>query len=236
MQLFGGLGDQLELLSLVLPWGSRHNVRLRLIAKEKRCRLLAPLLPDRANIEPFYPGTVSPFSQGMAIRLGVLEHDPTSSFTTWIPAERAIPIRTGWCVAGERRDGEVLLCSQPVGALSTGAQLLPTTDGAREPQTTIVDITAWRPWEMRRFQKIRESSSKPCRTGPEQDYQTFAETAVLSASTPLLSIYLQRWGKKLICSYLASQTNDGSNFPILNTVTDNTSDPPDPLNSAPGLL
>ena len=33
VQLCGGLGDQLELLSLVLPWGSRHNVPLRLMAR-----------------------------------------------------------------------------------------------------------------------------------------------------------------------------------------------------------
>ena len=46
VKLFGGLGDQLELLSLVLPWGSRHNVPLRLMTDEKRCRLLEPLLPE----------------------------------------------------------------------------------------------------------------------------------------------------------------------------------------------
>ena len=52
VKLFGGLGDQLELLSLVLPWGSRHNVPLRLMTDEKRCQLLEPLLPGHANIEP----------------------------------------------------------------------------------------------------------------------------------------------------------------------------------------
>ena len=55
MQLFGGLGDQLELLSLVLPWGSRHSVPLRLMAEEPRCQLFAPLLPDHASIELFNP-------------------------------------------------------------------------------------------------------------------------------------------------------------------------------------
>ena len=44
----------------------------------------------------------------MAIRLGLFEHDPTSRFTAWIQAEDAqLLIRTGWCVAGERRDKEI---------------------------------------------------------------------------------------------------------------------------------
>ena len=49
VQLFGGLGDQLEMLSLVLPWGARHGVPLRLMADEQRCRLLKPLLPQPRN-------------------------------------------------------------------------------------------------------------------------------------------------------------------------------------------
>ena len=90
MRLFGGLGDQLELLSLVLPWGSRHSVPLSLMAEEERCRLLEPLLPDHASIKPFDPDICSPFAQSMAIRLGVYEHDPTSSFKAWIHDDKTI--------------------------------------------------------------------------------------------------------------------------------------------------
>ena len=70
VQLFGGVGDQLELLSLVLPWSSQHSVPLRLIAKEQRCRLLAPLLPDHASIKPLDPGTYSPLRSGHGHPIG----------------------------------------------------------------------------------------------------------------------------------------------------------------------
>ena len=104
VQLVRRLGDQLELLSLMLPWGRRHSVPLRLMAEEKRCRLLAPLLPDHASIEPFDPDTCSPFSQGMAIRLGCLSMTPPAASQPGFRPKRPIPIRTGWCVAGEQRD------------------------------------------------------------------------------------------------------------------------------------
>ena len=122
MQLFGGLGDQLELLSLVLPWGSRHSVPLRLIAEEQRCQLFAPLLPDHASIEPFDPDTCSPFAQSMAIRLGVFEHDPTSRFKAWIQTEtnsRSAPNGVLLASGGTRK---FLVCPQPLSALSTSAQ------------------------------------------------------------------------------------------------------------------
>ena len=107
VHLIGGLGDQLEMLNLVLPWGKRHSVPLRLIAEEQRCKLLNPLLPNHATIEPFDPDTCSPFSQAMAIRLGVLEHDPQAASHRGFRQRRTFPIRTEWCVAGERRDKEV---------------------------------------------------------------------------------------------------------------------------------
>ena len=128
VQLFGGLGDQLELLSLMLPWGSRHSVPLRLLAEEQRCQLFAPLLPDNASIEPGIQKRAHP-AQSMAIRLGVFEHDPPADSKPGFKPRRPIPIRSEWCCW--RAEGQGLpVRAQPVSALSTSAQVLSTTDGA----------------------------------------------------------------------------------------------------------
>ena len=154
VKLFGGLGDQLELLSLVLPWGSRHNVPLRLMTDEKRCRLLEPLLPGHASIEPFDPDTCSPFAQGMAIRFGVLEHDPMSRFTAWIPdgTTNVDPHRMVCCWRAKGEASSLSAHSRSVPfplVLNFYQRLL-----EKEPQTIIVDITAWKPWEMQSFKQL----------------------------------------------------------------------------------
>ena len=116
VHLYGGLGDQLEMLSLVLPWGRRHGVPLRLMAEERQCRLLAPLLPHHASIEPFDRETCSPFAQVMAIRFGLLEHDPTIRFTAWIETEPLTrdPHRVVCCWRAEGRGSSLSAHSRSV--------------------------------------------------------------------------------------------------------------------------
>ena len=154
VQLFGGLGDQLELLSLVLPWGSRHCVPLRLMTEEKRCRLLAPLLPDNASIEPFDPDICSPFAQSMTIRFGLLEHDPTSLFTSWIPPETTNPnpdrMVCCWRAEGQGNSLSAHSRSVPFPLVHSYYQRLIQL----EPETTIVDISSWKQWEMKRFHQL----------------------------------------------------------------------------------
>ena len=168
VHLFGGLGDQLEMLSLVLPWGSRHSVPLRLMAEEQRCKLLAPLLPDHASIEPFDPDTCSPFSQAWPSGLGVLEHDPTSRFTAWIQAETHTPDphRMVCCWRAEGRGSSLSAHSRsvPFPLVHSFYQRLME----REPQTTIIDITAWQPWEIQRLQHLGSHPPKPCRSRPDR--------------------------------------------------------------------
>ena len=188
VQLFGGLGDQLEMLSLVLPWGSRHNVPLRLIANEERCQLLAPLLPEHASIERFDPDTFSPFAQSMAIRMGLFEHDPNSRFAAWIDSERPTRNLHG-----------MVCCWQAVGrgsSLSAHSRSVPfplvhnfyKRLVEREPQTKIFDITAWQPWEMERFKKLGVIYKNPLVLGLTGLVNLCRSCHVLSIDTALIHL------------------------------------------------
>ena len=188
VHLFGGLGDQLELLSLVLPWSSRHSVPLRLFAEEQRCRLLAPLLPDNTSIETFNPHTCSPFAQSMAIRLGVFEHDPTSRFTAWIQAERSTPdplkMVCCWRAVGQGSSLSTHSRSVPFPLVHNYYQSLLE----REPQIKIVDITQWQPWEIQRFQQLGVTLQNPVALGLTGLVNLCRGSRVLSIDTALIHL------------------------------------------------
>ena len=188
VQLFGGLGDQLELMSLVLPWSSRHCVPLRLMAEEKRCQLLAPLLPDHASIEPFDPDKCTPFSQGMAIRLGLFEHDPASCFTAWISTKTTNPNphRMVCCWRAEGRGSALSAHSRsvPFSLVHSYYQRLME----QEPETTIVDITAWQPWEKQRFQQLGITLQNPVALGLTGLVNLCLGRRVLSIDTALIHL------------------------------------------------
>ena len=166
VHLFGGLGDQLELLSLVLPWSSRHSVPLRLFAEEQRCRLLAPCCLTTQALKLLIH-TCSPFAQSMAIRLGVFEHDPTSRFTAWIQAEVHSRSAQDGLLLESGGARKFPLHTQPIGALSISAQLLPKPIGARtsnknrgyHAMATMGDTTV---------PATRSHSPKPCCSGPDR--------------------------------------------------------------------
>lgn len=188
VQLFGGLGDQLELLSLVLPWGSHHCVPLRLMAEEERCKLFTPLLPDHASIEPFKPENCSPFAQSMAIRLGVFEHDSTSRFATWIQTEKQTPdphrIVCCWRAEGQGSSLSAHSRSVPFALVHTFYQRL----FERKPQTRIIDITAWQPWEMRRFEQLGVTLQNPVALGLTGLVNLCKGRRVISIDTALIHL------------------------------------------------
>ena len=188
VQLFGGLGDQLELLSLVLPWGSRYSVPLRLLAEEQRCRLLAPLLPNHASIKPFDADICSPFSQGMAIRLGVLDHDPTSRFKDWITAETSSsdPHRMVCCWRAEGQGSALSAHSRSVPFPLVHSYYQRLIE--KEPQTTIIDITSWQPWEMRRLQHLGVILQNPVSLGLRGLANLCRGCRVLSIDTALIHL------------------------------------------------
>ena len=188
VHLFGGLGDHLEMLSLVLPWGSRHSVPLRLMAEEKQCHLLAPLLPEHASIEPFDPKTCSPFAQVMAIRFGVLEHDPTIRFTAWIQSEALTPDphRVVCCWRAEGRGNLLSAHTRSVPFALVHSFYRRLID--QEPQTTIVDITAWQPWEKRRLQQMGVTLQNPISLGLKGLVNLCQGRRVLSIDTALVHL------------------------------------------------
>ena len=188
VRLFGGLGDQLELLSLVVPWGRRHNVPLRLMAEEKCCRLLKPLLPEHVRIERFNPDECSPLAQSMAIRLGIFQHDPSSCFTSWIQTEMCTrdPNLMVCCWRAEGHRNPLSAHSRSVPFPLVHSLYLRLME--REPQTKIVDITTWQPWEMRRFQEIGVTIQNPITLGLKGLVNLCQGRRVLSIDTALIHL------------------------------------------------
>lgn len=190
VHLFGGLGDQLELLSLVLPWGSRHNVPLTFMAKEEHCQLFAPLLPDYASIKPFDPAKCSPFSQGMAIRCGLFTHDPTSRFAAWIQAEMGAPnpdkhrMVCCWRAKGVGNSLSAHSRSVPFQLVHSYYQRLMEL----KPKTTVFDITAWQPWEMQRFQQLGITFQNPVSLGLAGLVNLCRGSRVISIDTALIHL------------------------------------------------
>ena len=80
------------------------------VIAEEQGALVESLTANYATIEPFDPDTC-PLLSGMAIRLGVLEHDPTSRFT-WIRRDE-FPIAPNCVLLASGGQG-VLVSAQPI--------------------------------------------------------------------------------------------------------------------------
>ena len=153
------------MLSLVLPWASRHNVQLKLIADGQRCHLLEPLLPIHATIEPFDATTFPPCAQTMAIRMALFDHDPSSTYAAWICTETHTmdPDRfvCCWRAKGQGSCLSAHARSVPFHLVHNFYQRLID----RTPKATIVDITEWHPWEVHQFQKLGIDIRNPVTLG-----------------------------------------------------------------------
>ena len=107
VQLFGGLGDQLELLSLVLPWGSRHSVPLSLMAEEERCRLLDPCCLITRASSLLIQTYAHPSLRAWLSVWGCSSMTPPAASKPGFMMRRPFTIRAELCVAGERKDKEI---------------------------------------------------------------------------------------------------------------------------------
>ena len=158
------------------------------MARDKRSRLMTPLLPDHANIEPFDPETCSPFAQSMLIRLGVLEHDPTSCFTAWIRAETPTsdPQQMVCCWRAEGQGNPLSAHSRsvPFSLVYKYYQRLIE----REPQISIIDITAWKPWEKKRLQHMGVTHQDPVVLGINGLVKLCKGRRVVSIDTALIHL------------------------------------------------
>lgn len=188
VQLLGGLGDQLEMLSLVLPWGNRHGVPLKLVAHDEKYRLFEPLLPNHASIEPFDPSTCPEESQGMAIRMGVFEHDPSSTYTSWIHNERNTPDPSQfvccWRAVGYDNLVSAHSRSVPFHLVHSFYQRLINS----KPEIQIVDITAWRSWEAKQFKQLGVHIQNPVHLGLTGLIQLCSTRRVISIDTALIHL------------------------------------------------
>ena len=188
VRLSGGLGDQLELLSLVLTWGERHNVPLRLLAEEKCCLLLEELLPEYASIEKFDPDSYPAFAQGMAVRFGIFEHDPTCHYTAWIKAAKltADPNRVLCCWRAEGRGSSLSAHSRSIPFHLIHNFYLRHIE--KEPTIKFTDITKWRPWEAIQLQKLGVIIEDPIRLGLTGLVELCRGKRVFSIDTALIHL------------------------------------------------
>ena len=161
VQLFGGLGDQLELLSLVLPWSSRHCVPLRLIAEEQRCRLLDPccLTTPASNLS--IQKQSHPSLRAWPSGWECLSMTPPAASQPGFKARRTTsdPHQMVCCWRAEGRGSSLSAHSRsvPFSLVHSFYQRLME----QEPETAIVDITAWQPWEMQRLQQLGVTLQNP---------------------------------------------------------------------------
>ena len=148
LQLHGGIGDQLEILSLMLPWAQKYSVDLRLLVCSGRLSIIQDIVPPDVSVVSAESDQIPPVSQGMAVRQAVLDYSPGLSFQSFL-ADAC----KGWL----KNDG-LLCCWKAEGrgnAFSAHSRSVPFALVQefyrslldQDPQVNIIDITDWKPWE-----------------------------------------------------------------------------------------
>ena len=119
---------------------------------------------------------------------GVFEHDPNSRFTAWIPTETTNPdphrMVCCWRAKGRGSSLSAHSRSVPFPLVHSFYQRLME----RKPQTTIVDITAWQPWEMQRFQQLGVTLQNPVDLGLTGLVNLCRGRRVISIDTALIHL------------------------------------------------
>jgi len=148
VDLRGGIGDHLELLSLLLPWTRRQKLRLRLLVTPERQHQLGRLLSSWPTVQlasPDDPGMAVVF-QAMNIRavMGTLARAP---FEPWIArSPTPAPSRLVCCWQATGRDVPHSAWSRSVPFVLV-EPFYRRLIAAGRPATTIVDLSLWKPWQ-----------------------------------------------------------------------------------------
>ena len=146
LELSGGIGDQLETLSLVLPWTKRFGLALKVIVEPSRLSLISALHLKDVVVES--ASEVPIVSQSMVIRHAILNHSPNSCFKSFLQlAIKDTPKRTGivCCWRAEGRGNKLSAHSRSVPFPLVHAFYCKSQ--AQTPEETIFDISRWKPWE-----------------------------------------------------------------------------------------
>ena len=146
--LNGGVGDQLETASLVLPWSRKYSIELCFLVESSRRPLIQEIVPNGVQVIDIDLGRIPVVSQGMAVRQAVLARYPDSSFQSFLADS---------CKCLVEKSG-LLCCWKAEGsgnAFSAHSRSVPfalvqkfyETVLDKFPQISIIDITDWRDWE-----------------------------------------------------------------------------------------
>lgn len=147
VELVGGIGDHLELLSLVLPWAEGQRQPLLLLMTPQRQRQLRRLLVSRPGLQlgdP--PERRDAVMQALNLR-SLLYGQGQVQFQAWIdpPAAQATgQLICCWRAAGADAPHSAWCRSVPWPLVHAFYRQLMA--GGR-PAASIVDLSQWRPWE-----------------------------------------------------------------------------------------
>lgn len=162
--LNGGVGDQLETVSLLLPWSRKYSIHLCLLVESSRRPLIQEIVPAGVQVIDLDLNRIPLVSQGMAVRQAVLARYPDSSFHSFL---------ADGCRGWVEKSG-LLCCWKAEGrgnAFSAHSRSVPfllvrkfyETVLNKFPQISIVDITDWQDWEAASLAGMKVDLVDPCK-------------------------------------------------------------------------
>ena len=148
--LVGGIGDHLELLSLVLPWARAHEQPLLLLMSRQRQRQLARLLSGWPNVrlgdlgDPPVDGNAAMSALGLR---SLLYGSGEAHYQAWVTAPSADAkdeLMCCWRAQGADAPHSAWCRSVPWHLVASFYRRL---IGGGRPAESIVDLSHWLPWE-----------------------------------------------------------------------------------------
>lgn len=186
LELLGGIGDHLELLSLVLPWAARQQQPLRLFVSPTRQQQLATLLGHTPEVELIAHKQQLRADAFQALNLrGLIYNQGHAAFQTWIHAE---PTNTPdqliccWRAAGADAPHSAWCRSVPYPLVERFYRRLLA---AGRPAHSITDLSGWRTWESAALNEIGIRQHDPSQGDLLDLAQRISGATVLTIDTAL---------------------------------------------------
>ena len=180
--LFGGLGDHLEALSLLLPWARRQGIPLQLHTSPERQQQLAPVVGNGGDV----CWSDRPGLADKALRCSLMGRPDPPPYASWIgPADEPPTAPQGllccWRAVGA---GDLLSAhsrSVPLGLVEAFVQ----RQCAQTPDLPIFDISQWQPWEADRLRALGVELLDPRQGGLGQLVRLCRSHRVVTIDTAL---------------------------------------------------
>ena len=163
VSLLGGIGDHLEMISMLLEWSRIDSLQLILQVTPQRQKAIAPLVESIPQLElqsSIHPRAV----QGMAIREWIFRHHGSIRYRTWINnqvEDQETTQGTLHCWKQGRRQSVICLPSFSALPLVWSA----TNNAEAPPRIIINDISDWKSKEITILQELGVQCLNPREIG-----------------------------------------------------------------------